>query len=214
MKTLGMIALVLTFGLAGCSQQTKSDPVLNSDAAQVGTQDQAAQGSASHVNVYIQNVPDYQGVDRGGNATNDPAAGVEGVSTDGNGNVLARAAATFAQSGITLNIHTGGSTTGQQSATGPGSQAQNPGSSVSQTPNQEPSASLAVPISVAMPGGAASGSASAAGPSGTASLTADQRASLSTLFTQAAKGDAGALSIIQEFLKSGKLPPVTEAPKP
>lgn len=212
MKYLVVFLTVVASVLLGCSQQTKSDPTLLTDTRQVGTQDQAAQGSSSHVNVYITNGENYKGKDRSSDGTAE--AGTLDASTAGpDANSTGRAAATFVQSGLTINIHTGGSSTGAQSATGPGPQTSSPGSTVTQTPTQTPSASLAVPISVAMPGGAASGSASAAGPQGTATLTADQRASLTNLMQKALQGDGTAFAELVKILPDLKVPPVTEAPK-
>lgn len=84
----------------------------------------------------------------------------------------------------TVNITTGGSTTGSQSATPAVSSSAQPGATVTQSPEQRPEASVPVAISAAAPGGAAHSSAAAAGAGGTVTLTPSQQAELNTLLQE------------------------------
>lgn len=203
----------------GCSQKTEApvgQPIRQEQSPQT---DQAAQGSASHVNVWIQNAPDNAGQPASRRVldallTPDKATTMAGAdSTDGGGS-LRDSRAGFVQGGITLNIHTGGSTTGAQ-ATGPISgQTATPAASINQYPTQKPEAAFAVPVTVAMPGGAATGNASGASGGGTATLDAQTRNELRTLYERALAGDQSARLRLAELLLGGGTPAPPAATQP
>lgn len=212
-----VVASVLAAFSVGCEQRTNAPVGQPIRQEQSPATDQAAQGSASHVNVWVQNAPDGSG---GSNRrvldallTPDRETRSIGADSTEGGGSLRDTRAGFVQGGITLNIHTGGSTTGAQ-ATGPVSgQSATPAATINQYPTQKPEAAFAVPVTVALPGGAATGSASGASGGGTSTLSADTRNELRTLYERALAGDQSARARLAELLFAPQ-PTTQPAPSP
>jgi hypothetical protein len=199
------LPVMLTIGLWGCSQRTAAPVEQPARQVQAPASEQAAQGSNSDVKIWIVNAPgdnalpgDPSVVMKLGTAAKD--ASVASADSSEPGNQTRDTRAGYAQAGFTINIQTGGSTTGPQSTGAVSGQTVQPNATVSQAPEQKPEAAAAIPITVALPGGAASGSASGATGQGTATLDAQQTADLRTALVKAMSGDKDALSQIAQLL--------------
>lgn len=202
------LLLLALLTLPGCAQHTAAPVDQPTQQAQAPISDQAAQGSNSHVWVYIQNAPSDNALpsESGGSGLilnlgegGGPATLAE-ANSDGNGNGVRDTRAGYVQSGLTLNIQTGGSSAGPQSTGAVSGQASQPGATITQSPEQRPEAAVTVPVAVALPGGAASSSGGGATGQGTVTLSTQQQAELKTALLEALAGDENALARIAELL--------------
>lgn len=158
------VLIVSAFLFAGCNQEVRTaTPQSSAQALSTPTAtDQELLTAGSDVRVYIVNGP-------GGSCLPDgeSVADLESVSTEGVN--VGKTAAGYAQSGIVLNITTGGTTPSATGTTsGSASGTQSPAQSVTSSPIQDvkPEFTSAVPITVGLPGSATSGSANAGGSGG------------------------------------------------
>ncbi|MEW6249200.1 MAG: hypothetical protein AB1716_01010 [Planctomycetota bacterium] len=197
------IALFAGFGLVGCSQRTSAPVDQPIGQLQAPVSDQAAQGSKSDLRIWVMNAPNGNTVpqDQPGVlfSLGEPGTTSVGeVASDPNGNQVRDTRAGYVQSGLTFVIHTGGSSTGTQSTGGVGGQSAQPGATITQSPHQEPKASVQVPVSVGLPGSAPNANAAGA-VEGNPSLTSSQNADLRTLVNRALAGDKDAQCRLAEL---------------
>lgn len=212
---LWAVAILGLATLPGCAQHTAAPVEQPIAQAQVPISDQAAQGSESHVHVYVLNAPgSNQLPDEPGRLLDLAGSGgmatLADVNSDGSGNGVRDTRAGYQQAGITFNIQTGGSSTGPQSTGGVSGQSAQPGATVTQSPEQRPEATVTTPIAVALPGGAASSSGAGATGGGNVQLTAEQQAELRTALLEAMAGDEGALAKLAKLLGMVSPPPTTQ----
>lgn len=198
-RSLYMLLAILTLGvvgMVGCAQNTEAANPQPTRQVQSADTEQAAQGGKYTFNQYIINttkdVPGESGVAL---ALDDPAQSqVDGVSSDGAGNNTKRIRSGYTIAGVTNNITIGGSSTGPQSGGTASGQSSAPSASITQSPTQEPKATVNVPIALGAPGSApqATGAASLEGP---ASTTASQQNELRTLYAKWKAGQASGSEI-------------------
>lgn len=156
------VALSVLVGLAGCAQKTET-PVgqwTDQTAATPVATDQQAATQGSQVNVWIVNAPGKGALPNPGEVSIGTGESLskllESARNEAGGNEVQGVDAGYAQSGITINVTTGGtapSLTG--TATGTGSASQAPSQNVASYPVQDvkPEISASVPMGLAMPGG-------------------------------------------------------------
>jgi hypothetical protein len=166
--------LTLTLVLfCGCAQNTESTVPQRVQQDQVTptvtAQDQMTAGS--DIKVYIINAPGASGLpddlDGDGQEDGETAPWVTAPGTS-----IGKTNAGYAQSGIVLNITTGGTTpTATGSSTGTATSTQTPSQNQSNTPTLSPETSLSANAGFGMPGSALSQQATAAGSGGTVSGT-------------------------------------------
>lgn len=159
-----MVALVfgVGMGMIGCAQNTET-PVgqwTDQTAATPVATDQQAATQGSQVYVWVVNAPGRATMPNPGEVSIGTGESLSkllaSAKNEAGGNEVTGVDAGFAQSGITINVTTGGtapSLTG--TATGTGSATQSPGQSVASYPIQDikPEITATVPIGLAMPGG-------------------------------------------------------------
>lgn len=187
----------------GCAQNTQQ-PQTQTTPQRVDTNQDSKQGG-SQANIYVINAP-ARGVSgeyasNQGDALTRSAKLTTGVADTGSAGSDA-ADATFMQHGIVLNVNQGGTTqTPTGSATGTLSGTSQ---AATATPNQEPKATVTVPIAVGAPGSApqATGAGSLEGP---ASTSATNNAELRTLLERAgtANQQPGDMQRIRELILGG-----------
>jgi FlaG/FlaF family flagellin (archaellin) len=182
---IGVMSLGL---LAGCGLQDPDTIVQDSQnkSPAVTTQDAATQGS--QVTVYVQNAPGREG---GGPSTvlggGSVQAAILEAKNEAGGNDSGKVDATYAQTGITLNITTGGTTpslTGSAATTG----TITPTSTLTSSPTQDVRAGVSIPVGFAMPGGLVEQTVSAMGGEGsTATLSPANKNDLETAYLHGIK---------------------------
>lgn len=176
-----LLFVVIVALVSGCGQQAAQVQDQPSIQPQETRTDQqaAAQGN---IYVTVQNAPDGKG-GAPVKPTADPAGEGDAISewinaaasSGPGGNTSGGQRATYAQSGVTVNVTTGGTSPSLTGTATGGAQTQTPSIAGTQTPTQhiQPETSAAVPIAVALPGGNNSQQATATG-RGTASDIAKQ----------------------------------------
>jgi len=208
-----LIVSVLTIGLlAGCGLQDPdkiTQDSTNQNPAITG-QEQATQGS--QVTVYVQNAPGKEG---GGPSTvlggGSLAAAVKQAKNEAGGNDSGSVDATYAQTGITLNITTGGTTPGQTgSSSSQGSIT--PSATLTSSPTQDVRAGVSIPVGFAMPGGLVEQTVSAMGGEGsTATLSPANQNQLETAYLHGIK--SGDMTPFYDLIRNlFKIPEATTQP--
>ena len=161
---IAMIGVLIGGCLLGCAQNTETVAPQKVDQQQV-TPTVTAQDlmtAGSDVRVFIINAPGASGLP---DADGDLTQSVESLTPA----AIGKTNAGYVQGGITLNITTGGTTpSATGTTTGTATATQNPNQTTSANPVQDikPELTTAVPITVALPGSAASSTANAAGSGG------------------------------------------------
>ena len=198
------LCLALAFSV-GCAQNTEttSEQGVETTLPVRTQQDQATQGS--QVNIYVQNAPGEKAagtapsVSVGGDG--EVKAVVDDLKNEAGGNSAGKVDATYAQSGVTINVNTGSTTpsaTGSASATGTSTGT----TSQSVTPTLEVRAGISVPIGFAMPGGVVDQTVAALGGEGSsATLTPANKFDLENAWLRATEtGDMSDFyRLVREF---------------
>lgn len=204
---LSLVGACVLTPTSGCGQKSAQIQDQPSDQRNETSnkQDQAAQG-----NIYV-NVLNGTGTSGGGGAGPGGSDGVsalinEAVASAGGSNSSGGQRATYAQSGFTINVTTGGVSPALTGTNTGGAATQTPTNTGTHTPTQhvQPETSASVPISVALPGGNNSTQSNAVGrgASGeqTKQDTLDQTTTTTILKAQADK--IGQLEALVRALRS------------
>jgi hypothetical protein len=164
------LALLTIACLAGCAQNTEATSPQRSAQDQITptSTGQELLTAGSDVKVYIINAPGASGlpddIDGDGQEDGETAPWVTAPGT-----TVGKTNAGYAQSGIVLNITTGGtapSATGTTTGTANAAQTPSQHQTVSPVQDIKPEVTAAAPITVGLPGSATSGTANVAGSGG------------------------------------------------
>jgi hypothetical protein len=177
------------FLLAGCEQRTDSMVDQPARSVQAPDTDQAQQDKVETVNEFYVNAWNAPGSGHepppAAQPESDPSGGMPSQAelAANDGGLAARDTRAGYNQILVFNVDTGSTKGTSQSASGSGATGltNQPGSTVTQTPTQEPRATVSGSLGFAMPGGIASPQASAAAEGGTLSgVTQDQQHRLLT----------------------------------
>ncbi len=227
MIAVSLIALfVHCILMAGCAQNTEATSPQRSEQVQqtptLTAQDQMTAGS--DVRVYIINAPGASGLPDENTTDGDPTPNGEDDAAPwvtAPGTTVGKTNAGYAQSGIVVNITTGGTTptaTGNAASNATAGQTPSQNQTVSPVQDIKPEVTAAAPITVGMPGSATSGNANVAGSGG---QMGDPQANPTqtptwTQLRVPANYAADAIALLKQFFDmkaAGKTPVLTSQPE-